>query len=78
VGDRDHGALLAALDRTRLQAIHGQRVMTAPAMGVPEVGGEQATQVAFVQHHEIIQALPDEYSRSAARQKETATDGGAR
>ena len=51
--DFDHGALLPRLHRSRLGAVHGESLMTAPLMVVGEVGAEQAAQMPTIDHDDV-------------------------
>jgi hypothetical protein len=55
--DLDHRALLAALDRARLRAVHVEPLVTAPAMVVLEVRAEDTMELSLVQHHDVVQTL---------------------
>ena len=59
-GRLDDPALLEALDQSWLWRVLVQRGMCSGAVIVDEVLAQQATQMGFVQHHDVVEALAAE------------------
>jgi hypothetical protein len=59
-GYLDDAALVGALHRSRLRGVLRQREVGAGPVVVDEVPAQQATQMGFVQHHDVVEALAAE------------------